>query len=563
MLGRDHQHLNDGALSALIIGGDLRSLRLGQTEVLRAIGYPVRDASWGTIAVRTTGETRDASSYARSFAALSGEFDGRFSVTLTATDQGQATVVAEISLRAHTDLTVNRAGFTLLHPITGVSGTALIVTHPDGTRTSTRFPDAISPGQPAKNIVGLLHEIGPVVIDIAMHGEVFEMEDQRNWSDASFKSYCRPLALPRPYVISSGSEVYQTLRLCLTAKPSVTTKPGVSAVQSGMIPSVLVVHEDGLTELEGIVLPHGAGLLARVSGRTDIAGLTSWHPQALEIIFTDLDDLSAIIRRCNSAGLHPTSVVALPAPYLASHQPEGPWPAGPQPADAVALLRKGFADALIGAGSLTNFTEFNRCRPDPSTCDFGTFGNTAIVHAADDLSVTQTLEAIPHILASAHAILPGKPLHLGLMSIGMRSNPYGKAVLANPTLGRIPMAMDDPRQTLPYAAAYATGILAACIAGRVDSVALAMVSGPLGAAGTPLGRVIAGAAVLSGERAQVMSETGLIRIESSRGGIVANLSDEARPCLTHGLRLTAAGPQPAGRGTPLAPTEVLLWGDAA
>jgi len=63
--------------------------------------------------------------------------------------------------------------------------------------------------------------------------------------------------------------------------------------------------------------------------------------------------------------------VALTVPYLASHQPEGPWPAGPQPADANALLRQGFADALIGAGSLTCCTEFNRCRPDPSTATSG------------------------------------------------------------------------------------------------------------------------------------------------------------------------------------------------
>ena len=30
---------------------------------------------------------------------------------------------------------------------------------------------------------------------------------------------------------------------------------------------------------------------------------------------------------------------------------------------------------------LTNFTEFNRCPPEPGTIDFATFGTTAIVHA--------------------------------------------------------------------------------------------------------------------------------------------------------------------------------------
>ena len=37
-----------------------------------------------------------------------------------------------------------------------------------------------------------------------MEGDAFEMEDQRNWADASFKTYVRPLSKPRPYVIAKG-----------------------------------------------------------------------------------------------------------------------------------------------------------------------------------------------------------------------------------------------------------------------------------------------------------------------------------------------------------------------
>ena len=88
----EDKHLRVGALSALVIGGDLRSLRHGQTEVLRAITYPVRDASWGTIAVRTTDETATESRYLRSFEAVSGDFEGSFSVLLIAADPGHATL---------------------------------------------------------------------------------------------------------------------------------------------------------------------------------------------------------------------------------------------------------------------------------------------------------------------------------------------------------------------------------------------------------------------------------------------------------------------------------------
>ena len=40
---------------------------------------------------------------------------------------------------------------------------------------------------------------------------MFEMEDQRNWSDASYKTYSRPLSLPFPYPIAAGERVRQSV----------------------------------------------------------------------------------------------------------------------------------------------------------------------------------------------------------------------------------------------------------------------------------------------------------------------------------------------------------------
>ena len=39
-----------------------------------------------------------------------------------------------------------------------------------------------------------------------MEGDTFEMEDQRNWTDASYKTYVRPLALPWPYTLAAGND---------------------------------------------------------------------------------------------------------------------------------------------------------------------------------------------------------------------------------------------------------------------------------------------------------------------------------------------------------------------
>ena len=64
----------------------------------------------------------------------------------------------------------------------------------------------INPLQPFYEIRALTHAVLPGVKAICrMTGDSFEMEDHRNWTDASYKTYVRPLALPWPYVIPAGT----------------------------------------------------------------------------------------------------------------------------------------------------------------------------------------------------------------------------------------------------------------------------------------------------------------------------------------------------------------------
>ena len=55
------------------------------------------------------------------------------------------------------------------------------------------MPELISPDQPAMAIRTLSHEAAPgLSVSCRLEGDTFEMEDQRNWTDASFKTYVRP-----------------------------------------------------------------------------------------------------------------------------------------------------------------------------------------------------------------------------------------------------------------------------------------------------------------------------------------------------------------------------------
>jgi D-apionolactonase len=467
-------------LTALVEGGALRRLTFAGREVVRLIDYPIRDGDWATLPTVTESEAATPSSYLRTFRTGDGAVEGRFEAVVTG-DAHAARIVAELRLTARRGIVVNRAGFIVLHPLAGVAGEPVAVRHPDAGEEALRFPERIAPAQPVKDIAALVHQVREVEVAIAFDGEVFEMEDQRNWTDASFKTYCRPLALPRPYEVRAGEEVRQriTVELRRSGAAAQGVEGGTSPVDARM-PEVWLAHEAGIAKAHPEVGALAAqGVLVRVDGEAGKGGLPP-GPVTLEVVTGA--DAAGDLRAAKAKVPGAARVVALPRGYLRSHQPEGPWPPGLGPMDLVPLVRDVFPGAEVGGGMLTNFTEFNRCPPDPNRVDFCTFGTTAIVHAADDMSVVETLEAIPQVIASGRALSGDRPLRLGLMAIGMRSNPYGAGVVANPDRRRVPMAMDDPRQRSGFAAAFAVAVAAACAQGGVASFAPAMTGGPLGMA---------------------------------------------------------------------------------
>ena len=202
-----------GPLVAKIYGGALRELRFGEVELVRQIDFPIRDQDWVTLPPRVTFErleTRgDGFRYERRFEVADGGLVCR--LVYEGSPEGAVTAFGEAT--AKHDFVTNRTGFTVLHPLVGVAGRPVEVTTPSGISGRTMMPDLISPAQPIKDIAGLKFEIEGVKLDIVFVGEVFEMEDQRNWSDASFKTYSRPLVEPFAYVIPAGSTVRQEIRI--------------------------------------------------------------------------------------------------------------------------------------------------------------------------------------------------------------------------------------------------------------------------------------------------------------------------------------------------------------
>ena len=128
----------------------------------------------------------------------------------------------------------------------------------------------------------------------------------------------------------------------------------------------------------------------------------------------------------------------------------------------------------------TSFTELNRKRPPSTGLDFIGHLTCPIVHAPDDRSVLQTIEALPQIAHSVRSLWPGLPYRLGPSTIAMRRNPYGAAVAPNPRRERIALAEVDPRHSALFGAAWTLAYAAAVAPLGLELLALHESHGPRG-----------------------------------------------------------------------------------
>ena len=199
-----------GDVTVTIDGADLRDIRWHGHEAIRRI-YPVfQDRNW----------TNRLFTIAR---AEHNESDGAIEFTAHGTGSFDAeplewTVVARITDRAvayrfyaHTRAPFwrNRLGMCVLHPMLA-AGSAVVVEHADGTTTNAHLPTEISAHQPFVDMRSITHELpGGGHARVRFDGEVFEMEDHRNWTDASFKTYCTPISLPFPVKVIPGQDIDQ------------------------------------------------------------------------------------------------------------------------------------------------------------------------------------------------------------------------------------------------------------------------------------------------------------------------------------------------------------------
>jgi hypothetical protein len=539
-----------GRWSLEVRGDEFADLACDGRVVLRSVRAVVRDRNWDTASLVV--DRVDASDLALTLHVHSTGLDSDLRGIVRAEARGgRLRVLAD--LESLIPFLTNRTGLVVLHPPV-LAGTPLRVTHPDGGVEASRYPSRISAHQPAFDISGLAWSHDGLDVTVRFDGDVFEMEDQRNWTDASYKTYSRPLALSFPYPLAAGERVVQSIDVEVTGTPVAVDPDRVTRIRltEGLALPQIAVSAATAPDPAPDPAPDAPVAAAAVLVELDLA-TRNWRAalaraaasgSPLDVRFVLADDDPALIHGAAQAlrGLPVVRATAF-------------WPTGParhvSDIEAIALLREALHDAgvetdVVG-GARSHFTELNREHHRlPRGLDGIVFSSTPLFHS---LSTAQLVEALPVqrlVAAQGVEIAGGLPVHIGPISLRPHFNDVATTAPPRPThddlrdgYGPALTPAADPRQTSPELAAWTVASAAALAVPGVATLAYFEEWGPRGlraADGTPrpvLEAVSALAAIAGEPGLRGDSPDGLVWAIGARTAgdstvLVANLDRVAR-----------------------------------
>ncbi|UYO96584.1 hypothetical protein OED01_13370 [Microbacterium sp. M28] len=528
-------------------GDELAEIRYGGRMLLRAVRAAVRDSGWLTVPVTVLSVASDASSLTMHL-----QHDGlgaRLDSTLRVAAQADALRIEWDAVNTDAFET-NRTGLVVLHPATD-AGRPAVVVHPDGSSEAVAFPTVISPHQP---IVGIRKLRVDDDFALKFAGGVFEMEDQRNWTDASFKTYSRPLELPFPYPLDAGERVRQsiTIRALGTGPVPSSDSGAVALVAGGTVPSFGVeastapgpvpVSDAGsfrVVELN-LATPNWRAALERAAGDgvpLDVRIVTDGSAPVLA------EGVREVAQYADAPG-----VLRMTAFDATEHVSDS---------RVVSALRAAMAASGLSlpvlAGARSHFTELNREQARIARDVDGIVVNTTpLFHTLDTEQLVEALAMQRLIAEQAVSIAGGLPVHIGPVSLRPRFN--NVATTPEPAPRRTDLSEGygaeftgavDARQGAPELGAWVIASAAAFAVPGVASVSWFETWGPRGLASadgrTPAADAVdalvslAGGTLLSG-----MTADGLVWAISSRTDagvtvLVANLDREERRVEVDGI----------------------------
>jgi D-apionolactonase len=503
--------LTAGALTARLDAPDLTHVRLGGFEIVRRIVISVRDVNWDTLepdvhscSVVTADGRVESHLEGRHVA---GDIDFRWRLSIRIDVSG--TLVYEMEGEAASQFLYNRVGLCVLHPVATCAG-AQFRSHSKSAVESGVLPVDIAPQVVVDGIAVplfpacdalVLKPPGGGEISFAFEGDLFEMEDQRNWTDDSFKTYCTPASLGGPHKARAGQRFHQRIEVAASGFDIRVSEPEQAVTVTLGQPSGTSMPPLGLAMgSDGEVLTSDQATALRRLGLAHVRADVKLDPETLDF------RLGRAIEICNQLDtalelalhLEPTDERLLEhveqllrrrpdtkiARVLAFHRTaKSETPTETSSPALINLVGKHLGDlAPVGGGTNMDFAELNRRRPDAATSPIVAWSTNAQVHASDDASVMETVRGQAATVVTARGVYPSHTLAVGPITLRPRFNPAA----TGPPIARDPDALPahvDPRQPTQFAAAWTAASIAALAGAGADSLTYFELVGPAGVIG--------------------------------------------------------------------------------
>lgn len=491
--------LNAGPLEMEFESGDLRYIRYGEHELVRRIYVAIRDVNWNTIPAEIKNLTINAGEGHFRIRYDAFHVDGPLSMRWQAVIEGSTDGVIDYTMNgvAETDFRYCRIGFCVLHPSEETAGSRYQATTPDGDvsgvlprlvapqRVENGFETPLFPAFSALKLTGT----NEIRASFTFEGDLFEMEDQRNWTDGSFKTYCTPIALGYPYEAKSGQEFLQKVSVKMDVADSAPA--AITAVENEPLRLTLGKASDQKLPRLGLEMAsHGhkleaeeAKLISRLQpdhlkvelhfedsnwlAELDKAIATSKQihsPLELAVFLTD--DSSHALEQLR------TRVQAVPvARIIVFHEAQAP--VGTTSTEHMQVIRQRLSDVLPAVpflgGTNGNFAELNRQRPDIAAMDGVAYTINPQVHGWDERTVIEAIDAQRDTVVTARSYVDDLPISISSVTLKPPFNQAATEEVEPVDPNELPAAVDQRQMSL-FAATWTVGSIYALASGGADSV---------------------------------------------------------------------------------------------
>ncbi len=479
--------LRAGPVTMLLDGIDLRYLKIGSTELVRRVYSAVRDVDWNTLPATVTGhEVRETDGgFVVVFQAhhTGREIDFSWRGTITGDETGR--VEFTFDGRAEELCRHNRIGICVHHPWRETAGAPFTARTPDG-ELSGSFPDLIGPQAlvddslrplfaPFDRLELDLPTGGKILFEF--EGDLWEVEDHRNWTDANFKTYSTPVTLGRPAPLEAGQGLRQRLVITPVDVPVAAPSDGpvqlsVGAPTGTRVPLIGLgqdrdLHRTDPSELAllGALAPAHVRVEVRLdrddwrealaAGQETAASIGSSLEVSLHVLEADAGRLDAVASALAEGP-------AVERVLVVNADSQTRTPAETTRPQLVNIVRDALGRALPGAqfvgGTEIYFAEINRSRPQLAVWDGLCYSISPQIHAFTDTDVMENLDAQSETVRSARALAGDKPVIVSPITMRRRFNFHAAGDPAPTPAGELPDEV-DVRQSALYGGAWTVGSL--------------------------------------------------------------------------------------------------------